>query len=192
MSARLDTLQSVVATLYAKKNPERDNWSDWMYDNHVRLVSDTTLELCKKYDADPDIACAAALLHDIADTVVSRFASDHKERSAIIAHEALTSAYSPEEIIIIEDILETHSCRDGHTPTSLEGKIMATSDALVHLKTDFYVHALWSHGATKTLEEAKNFALGKIERDLNQKIFFDEEKSTSQHHYEILREVFSR
>ena len=92
---------------------------------------------------------AGALLHDIGDAIMSRFAPEHELQTNNIALNFLRqSGFSQADItIILGDILEYHSCRHG-LPQTQEGKNMATADAIVHLKSDFYEHAL----ATKLQE----------------------------------------
>lgn len=51
--------------------------------------------------------------------------------------------FSANEIdIIVDDAIEFHGCKNSELPKTLEGKIMATADALAHLKSNFYDYAL--------------------------------------------------
>lgn len=75
---------------------------------------------------------------------MSRFDLRHELESIDIAQDFMTRAgFSVQEIIIVNDILMNHSCRNVF-PNTLEGRVMATADAVVHLKSDFYKHALFS------------------------------------------------
>ena len=63
---------------------------------------------------------------------------------------------------------------------------------MAHLKTNFYIHATWAFGKTKTLQQLKEWVLKKIERDLNDKVFFDEVREELRPDYEIIKNLFSR
>lgn len=62
---------------------------------------------------------------------------------------------------------------------------MATADAVVHLTSDFYTYALSAlPDEGKTLEQIREWALPKIERDFHTKIFFDEIREEVYQDYE--------
>lgn len=180
--------------MYEAKNPDRNDWADWLYENHIFIVADNAVRLAKRFGGRQDLARAAALLHDLADAKMSRFSEGHDEATLDIAREVMQKAgFSKQEIeICVDDAVRYHSCHDGHAPSSVEGKVMATADALAHLQTDFYVYALWALGRDKPLEKAKTWALKKIDRDFNNKILFDEIKGECRPDYEHLVNVFGR
>lgn len=64
---KIELLREAVQNLYKQSLPDRDEWADWLYDNHVLWVAKMSRKLAEKYDADADLAEAAALLRDIAD-----------------------------------------------------------------------------------------------------------------------------
>lgn len=70
--------------------------------------------------------------------------------------------------------------------------MLATADALAHIDTDFYVYATWAQSSQKTLAQCKEYALGKVERDLNDKICFDDIREQARPNYEAIKNVFSR
>lgn len=190
---RITQLEQFVNELYEQKNPNRADWADWLYENHVYVVADQAVKLAEKYGANAEYARAAALLHDIADSVMSRFDDNHEATSLQLARELLArSGFDDEEIrLIVDDAIRFHSCHDGHVPSSLEGKILATADSCAHLKTDFYVYATWAMGQTP-LQEVKAYVLKKLDRDLHDKVLFDDEKADLLADYEILKELYSR
>ena len=190
---RIDTLRKKVSGLYLAKNPARDEWADWLFENHIFVTADYAGALAKRFGARKELARAAGMLHDIADTVASRFDAAHDEKSADIARTLLVeSGFSGEEIsVIVDDAIRFHSCRNGNTPKTLEGRVMATADALAHLQTGFYTHALESKQGSQTDEEIKQWALPKIERDFSQKIFFPEVREEARPAYEKLKASFS-
>ena len=163
---KLDKLEEAVKKLYEAKNPERDGWADWMVDNHVFLVADYATDLANRFGANTDLARAAALLHDIADCKMSRMDPGHEDESLKMARELMIqSGYTEEEIsLVVDDAIRYHSCHDGKSPESIEGKILATADSMAHLKTNFYIHAAWAFGKTKTLQQLKERILKKIKR----------------------------
>ena len=191
---KLDKLEEAVKKLYEAKNPERDGWADWMVDNHVFVVADYATGLANRFGANTDLARAAALLHDIADCNMSRMNPGHEAESLKIARELMVqSGYTEEEIsLVVDDAIRYHSCHDGKFPDSIEGKILATADSMAHLKTNFYIYAAWAFGKTKTLQQLKEWVLKKIERDLNDKVFFDEAREELRPDYEIIKNLFSR
>lgn len=191
---RITLLEGKVEALYRKGNPFRAEWADWLADNHVFVVADNASSLAKKYGANEELARAAALLHDIADVKMLRSDKDHEEISMQMARQLMKEAgYNEEEIkLVVDDAIRYHSCHDGEYPESIEGKILSTADSLAHLKTDFYVFATWSLGQTMTFEAIKSWVLKKIDRDLNNKIFFDDIRKEVMPNYNFIKQLFSR
>ncbi|HVU59354.1 MAG TPA: HD domain-containing protein [Candidatus Saccharimonadales bacterium] len=192
--SKLEQVQDKVRKLYLSKNSNRDEWSDWLYDNHVLVVAKNAHELAKKYGANEELSEVAALLHDIADVEMARSDSAHEERSLAIAKEVMAEAdYTDDEIaLVVDDAIRYHSCHGDERPKSKEGLILATADSLAHLQTDFYIYATWAFGKTRSLEELKEWSLKKIERDLNNKISFEDEREAARADYEMIKELFSR
>ncbi len=192
--SRIRKLEIEVRELYAQKNANRAEWVDWLIDHHVFIVADNATKLAERFGANQELARAAALLHDIADTTMSRFNEKHEAESLDIARQLLQRCgFNKSEVsVAVDDAIKLHSCHDGKVPRSLEGKILATADALAHLKTDFYIYATWISGNDTPLEEVKAWVLKKIDRDFNNKILFDDIKAETRDSYEVLKEVFSR
>lgn len=191
---KLQKLEQRVKDLYQEGNPNRAEWANWLADNHVFVVADYATELAKKYGANEELARVAALLHDIADVKMKRNDSTHEEESLRMARELMQEAGYDEEVIrlVVDDAIRYHSCHGDERPESVEGKILATADSLAHLKTDFYVFATWALGREKTLEEIKEWVLKKIDRDLNNKILFDDVREEVTPDYNLIKELFSR
>ncbi len=146
-----------------------------------------------KYGADLDLSVAGAYLHDFGDAFMYRFAENHEEVSETKAREVLvTSGYSEDEIrTILEKIIAPHSCKDGFLPETIEGKVLATADALAHLTTDFYLQFTWKHiPEGKTYAEFSTWVTEKLDRDFNRKIFFEKIKEEVRYRYDALMEVF--
>lgn len=192
---RLQKLETSVADLYRQKDPKRDEWADWLADNHVFVVADFASELAQKYGANGELARAAALLHDIADVRMERKNEHHETESLSIARQLMQDAgYTDDEIeLVVDDAIRYHSCHGDERPASMEGKILSTADSMAHLKTDFYIYATWAFGHDhRTLEMVKAWTLKKIERDLNNKMFFDDIRKELVLDYERIKELFSR
>lgn len=191
---RIDTLDALVRKLYEQKDPTRTGWADWLYENHVFVVADYASDLAQKYLANEELARAAALLHDIADSVMNRFDQNHEAKSLEMSRDLLTqSGFSDEEVhLVVDDAIKFHSCHDGKVPRSLEGRILATADGLAHLKTDFYVFATWAMADGSSLAEVKDYVLKKVERDFNSKILFTEEKQKAEQDYQRIKGLYSR
>lgn len=191
---RTENIRSAVKDVYGQKNPDRDEWADWMYPNHVLVVAKQARILADKYDGSADIAEICGLLHDIADAITNRSDPEHEAKSLEIARKMLaTNDYSNEEIsLIVDDALRFHSCHNGEQPASLEGKILATADSYAHLETDFYFYAIRMFKTRMTYKESKEWVLAKLERDYHNKILFDDERKAWQRSYELFKELFSR
>lgn len=194
MSPRINTLKDLVGKLYGEKRPDRTQWSDWLYENHVLVVADYASSLAKKHGANEELSYAAAILHDVADAVMPRSEEGHEEETFKIARHFLSQCmYSDDEIaLIVDDAVKYHSCHDGAIPSTLEGKVLATADSFAHLQTDFYIYAVWALASEKTLDEIKEWTLAKLERDLHNKVQFEEEKIKLEPEYTRLKELFSR
>jgi len=190
---RIDDLENTVRELYTSKNPNRADWADWLYREHVFTVVDYAGVLAQRFNANVEYARAGAMLHDIADAMMSRFAEGHEEESLSIARRLLEECgYTTEEIaLIVDDAIKYHSCHDGNVPNSLEGKVLAAADSLAHLKTNFYELASSALKDEMSPEQLKDWVLKKLNRDFNNKILFDEIKREVQPDYERLKYHYS-
>ncbi len=172
----------------------KQNIALWMWQNHLQFVAQKASELSDKFNANADLAVAGAFLHDFGDAFVSRHADNHEEISKQESIKVLQKAdYSSQEIQeILEKIIAPHSCYEGNMPETLEGKVLATADALAHLTTDFYVQFAWKNMPDgKSYQEFLVWVGEKLERDFNDKIFFEEIKDEVREKYLALKLVFS-
>lgn len=191
---RLQELERLVHREYAAHNPDRADWADWLGEHHVFVVAENAKKLAERYGANSELAQAAAMLHDIADARMSRFADNHEQASLEIAREILGKCnFTPAEVdLVVDDAIQYHSCHDGKVPASQEGKVLATADSQAHLNSDFYVFAVWAMAREKGLAWIKSWVLKKIDRDFNNKILFDEVKQECEPNYLALKDLFSR
>ena len=195
---RYDKLKQKVTALYDAKNPDRSDWCDWPYGkNHIFWVADKARDLAEKYAANIELAQAAAILHDIADAVMKRVPDEAaSERESLqLARELMKKCnYNDKEItLVVGDAIQFHDCHSGHGPKSLEGKILATADALFHIQTGFYAFAAWKLGQEgNSLENTKEYILHKLDRDFFDKISFREVQREAMIDYLATRKVFTK
>lgn len=191
---KLEAISAQVKELYESKQAGRDKIADWIYEGHVLIVADYAKQLCQEFGGNPDLAVAGALMHDIGDAVMSRFAEDFNEQSYQIARDFMAKAgYSSEDAdFVITEVITPHSCHKGERqPEDVNGKILATADAMAHLCTDAYLYWCWNHMfRSGTLEEYKAGARKKLDRDFNEKIQWDSVRDRVRPEYDALVSVF--
>jgi tRNA (guanine37-N1)-methyltransferase len=185
----IELLTAKVDALYKAQSPSRADWSDWLYQSHVHVVAAFAHRLARKYRADADSARAGAMLHDIADAVMSRFNPDHAQTSAQIARGFLKeSGFADAAIdVIVDDAMACHGCKEGKLPQTLEGKIVATADAMAHLATNYYDLArqhLKKEG--KSNKEIAAWISAKVHRDFGSKLLFEKEVTEMRPYFERL------
>lgn len=123
---------------------------------------------------------------------MKRSDAGHSEKSVEIAEKLLReSGFSNAQTQqIVGDILPRHSCRDGVVPVTLEGKVMATADAVAHLATSFYPDAVERMRAEgRDMQKCKDWMREKIKRDFEVKIFFPQVQVEVKEIYEELQVV---
>lgn len=164
----------------------------WMWRNHIQWVANKAQELAKKYSANSEQVYCAALLHDLADSHYERGHADFDawtwEMGKVILKKA---GFRHNERKTILAAVSTHACHPGYLPTSLEGKVLATADAVWHLQTSFFPVILYMHRPEEThsYEEWQDWFKVKIERDFGPKIFFEDEREEVRADYEALKRV---
>ena len=190
---KLHKVEQLVRELYESKDLARDSWADALYAMHVPIVAEYGKQFAERFDGNRDRVVAACFLHDIADSKVSRGDKRHEEMRAEIARFILEEAgYSEQDIqIIIDDALRFHSCRGEERPLTLDGKIMATADAVTHLETDFYLVAENAFREERGDSVFMPWIKEKLDRDYYNKIFFDEVRAEVKERYEFLKHHFA-
>lgn len=191
---KLNLVITIVANYYAKKNSVID-WNGWVFEGHNKIVAKWVEDIAKKYKFDVKSVLAAAYLHDLAYAWTSKNDPDLDEKSEIEARKVLKKAgYSEEQVtFIVDKIIHGHGMHDGRQPECIEAKVLATADALSHFTTDFYLVMCWNHYLFENCDLAKfkAFVLKKIERDLNNKIFFEEYRKLALPYYNSLKLLFT-
>lgn len=191
---RLDRVIEAVKELYSQPNPVID-WNEWVFEGHNKVVADWVEKIAEDHDFNKEAVVAAAYLHDLAYAWTDKNDPELDQKSEAKAREVLQQAeYSPDEIVfIVDEIIHGHGMHDGQKPELLEAQVLATADAMAHFSTDFYLVMAWNHYLFegKTLQDYKEWVLKKIERDLNNKIFFEEYREKARPHYESIKRLFS-
>lgn len=165
----------------------------WMWHNHTQWVADKAQRLAEKYGANAEKVYCAALLHDLGDSRYERGHAEFDTWSWETGKEILKkTGFRKNERHEILEAIRTHSCHPGHLPTALEGKVLATADAMWHLQTNFFPVICYMNrpDSTTSYEEWQEWFHGKIERDFHSKIFFDDEKFEVEEDYKALLRVF--
>jgi hypothetical protein len=160
----------------------------WFYDEHLLAVEKYTNFLLKKLPkADKEIVLLGVWLHDT--QRVRGIKGNHQKIGAIEAKKIMLEyGYSADIIKKVQNIILTHSCSD-KMPTTLEGKILTTADAMSHYANDFYLRIATL--GEKNLNEFKLWALKKINRDYNKKIFFSFAKKEIKERHIILTKLLT-
>jgi len=168
-----------------KNSPYCDSW---FYQKHILVVEKLAMELCDNYpEANRDAVSLMVFLHDIGRA--DNHSENHDLYGSEYARKLLTkNQFSTNFIDLVAEGCKTHSCDTFSKPTSLEGKILATADAMSHFHNGFYLQIFysWSQKIDEKhypkLVKQQNFAnlkkklFEKMDGDLNSKIFFTEAK----------------
>lgn len=163
----------------------------WFYEEHLLVVEEIALKLCKLYpEANKDIVLLNVWFHDIGRAHGHN--KDHELYGANYAKKILEKEKFDEDFIkIVVNSCKTHSCSKNGKPENLEGKILATADALSHYHNGFYLRILYSWSKKKDVgfHELKEKLYKKMNRDLNEKIFFEEIKKTVKPMYNSWKKI---
>ncbi len=150
----------------------------WFYKEHILVVEKLALDLCDLYpEANRDAVILSVWFHDIGRAHGHN--ENHDLYGANYATKILTKNNLDKNFInTVSESCKTHSCHKNGYPTSIEGKILATADAVSHYHNGFYLRILyyWSKKNKSNYQNLKEKLFQKMKRDLNQKIFFDEVK----------------
>jgi hypothetical protein len=160
----------------------------WFYKEHLLAVEKHTKFLLKKLPrADKEVALLGVWLHDT--QRVRGIKGDHQQAGAAQAKKIMREYGYPAKMIkAVQDIILTHSCGE-RMPTSLEGKILATADAMAHYGNDFYLRIATTGQRSAT--DFKLWALEKLHRDYYKKIFFPFAKKEVRGQHLALMKVFT-
>jgi putative nucleotidyltransferase with HDIG domain len=154
---------------------------------HLKPVIDYSKAMAVKYNADLETVWLGAIFHDIARLEDKE---PHDEIGSEMAHKMmLEKGYDESLAEKVRNIVLCHRCKKIQ-PQTLEEKIIASADAMAHFLQPFYVWV--GKYSEKPFSESIASNLNKVERDYNEKIFFEDEKKMVETQYQILKGWFNR
>ncbi len=161
---------------------ETKEFFNTFWDIHIKPVIEYSKQMAEKYKADIEAVWLGAILHDIARL------NDEEPHDEIGSEKAckmlIEKGFDKKLAEKVKSIILTHRCRK-YPPETLEQKILASADAMAHFLPPFY---LWiGKYSNKKFAEITEGNLRKIERDYNEKIFFEDEKKIVEEQYKILK-----
>lgn len=193
-TARVDRIKAIVKSYYDRPN-NVINWNQWIFKEHNEAVAKWVRKISKNYQFNIEAVEIAAYLHDIAYAWTDKNDPIYEKQSEDKAGEILESeGFSKQDIeLIVNKIIAGHSMYSGKDSDLLEAKVFSTADALAHFTTDFYLVMCWNRYLfeNKSLEDYKKWVSKKIERDFNNKIYFEDFKKIARPYYESIKRLFS-
>jgi len=173
---------------------ESNKNKDWFFNSHLLVVEKNAKFLLSKMpDANKEVVMLDVWLHDLQH--IREIKGDHEKVGAGEAENVLKEfKYNNEIIRKVKEIILTHSCANNR-PKSVEGKILATADAMSHYYGDFYllICAFSNDGVKKykDLKRYKEWSLKKLVLDYDKKIFFSFAREKIKERHEILFKLFT-
>ena len=156
------------------------------WDIHLKPVIEYSKQMAIKYGADLEVVWLGALFHDIARL---EEAEPHDEVGSKKAYDILIEkGFNHDLAKKVKNVVLRHRCKN-FPPETLEEKIVASADAMAHFLPPFYFWiGKYSNSNFTYILERNN---KKIERDYNDKIFFDDEKKMVEEQYALLKKWFN-
>lgn len=162
----------------------------WFYEVHLLAVEKWANFLLKKLPkADSKTVLLGAWLHDM--QRVRGIKGDHQKMGAIEAEKVMKKfKYDKKTIEAVKSMIAVHGCSNSKKiPKTLEGKILASADAMAHYANDFYLQI--AVDGKRNLKDYKKWALEKLNRDYNRKIFFKFAKKEIEDRHKTLVKLFT-
>jgi len=169
-------------TEYSHSEADAKEFYQLFWNIHLKPVIEYSKQMAEKYNADKDAVWLGAILHDIARLTDEE---PHDEIGSEKAYKLLLEKGFDDKLAeTVKNIILAHRCKK-YQPQTLEQKIIASADAMAHFLPPFY---LWfAKYSSKTFPEILESNMRKIERDYNEKIFFEDEKKMVEEQYGILK-----
>jgi len=177
----MDNLEKIKSQI----KEETNKYLDWFFTHHILVVKDNVNWLCDYLpEADREVCILGAYLHDL--QRIRHIDDDHEQAGALEAKKILEEYNYPIETITkVQEIISTHSGKDGNLPTSIEGWILCSADGMAHLQDDFFLRiALMGE---RNIDDYTPWCMRKIERNWNNKIHFDFAKDRMRETYEATK-----
>jgi HD superfamily phosphodiesterase len=162
--------------------------ADWFFETHIVAVNKYAHFLLEKLpEANKEVVLLGVWLHDM--QRIRGIKGDHQKVGAEEAEKVMKDFEIERDIQDkVKQIILTHSC-DKELPTTLEGKILASADAMSHYANDFYLQIATTR--QRNLKEFKEWALEKLDRDFEKKIFFNFAKKEIKDRHDALKTIFT-
>ena len=170
---KIQQIEEELKRLYceADVDRERKDLLKGFWEHHIVPVVDLSKEMAQKYGAQSEVVWLGALFHDFA---LLDGSEPHDELGAIKTKDFLLERGFDEDFCQkVADVVLTHRCKK-FMPQTLEQKIVATADAMAHFLPNFYLGI-----AVISKEDYAGIvytSMTKLERDYEEKIFFEDEK----------------
>ena len=162
---------------------------DWFYEIHLLGVEKFAKYLLKKIPkADEEVVMLGVWLHDL--QRIRGIRGNHAKIGSIEAEKVMKKFGFEKNIIKhVKEIILAHPCNTKLRPKTVEGKILASADAMSHCINDFYLTIATT--GQRNMKEYKKWALEKLDKDYNKKIFFDFAKKKIKERHDILKKLFT-
>lgn len=129
---RIEEIRLVVESACLSTD-NRFGYGSWTH--HIMKVVDNATQLAKLFNANEEVVCIAALLHDYSGIKDYRHYQDHHEASAVEARTILTSLGFPqEEIDAVAQCIRTHRASHPMDRSTPEAECLANADAVSHIQ----------------------------------------------------------
>ena len=136
------------------------------YEDHIRHVVKSVIELAKKYNADIEIVELGALLHDI--SVPSEYGTmeEHHIYGEKIAEELLTKLNYPQDRKeLVKKCILNHRSSGKFRRETIEEQCVADGDVMAHFDCIPSLFSLVYKDRNMSIEEGKEYVKKKLERD---------------------------
>ena len=162
--------------------------NNWFYENHLLAVEKAAKFLLNNLPkANREVVLLGVWLHDL--QRVRNIKGDHQKIGAREAEKVLKDLnYDAKTISKVKEIILSHACYSIF-PKTLEGKILASADAMSHYGSDFYLRIVMTYDIS--IKNYNKWALEKLDRDYNKKIFFPFAKKKIESRHRSLMKVFT-
>lgn len=157
---------------------------EWFFEEHLEIVEKHALDILAKVpSADKEVVILGVWLHDT--QRIRGLKADHQDGGVQEAKKIMNQFNYSEDIIKkVQGIIQTHSC-DNEIPNTVEGRVLATADAMAHYTSDFFLRiAILGY---RDVKEYKKWALEKIEKNYNKKISFDFAQDEIRNRHNIIK-----
>ena len=184
MSKNIQQIKSLI-----KKECSKGLIADWFFSVHLLGVEKFAKWLLSKLPkANKGIVMLGVWLHDL--QRIRGLKGDHQKIGAREA-EKVTKQFGYNKLTIdkVQKIILSHSCFNDQKPKTVEGKILATADAMAHYHNDFYLQIAVT--GQRSLKGYKEWVLEKLDRNYNVKICFPFAKKKIKARHDLFKKVFT-